>query len=480
MVSFVGRQLELSRLDHHFQAVIRDGAGVLLSIRGRRQVGKSRLVEEFLRHAHGPSVFLTAVRHRPTADEIEHFTRDVATSSLEAALLVADTTFDGWEPFLRLVASTISSPTIIVIDELPFLLESDPSLEGVLQKVWDRYLSKVPVLVIVVGSDLSMMESLGRYDRPLYQRMREMVIDPLSPTETAQMLQLDPATALDAHLVHGGFPTLARAWQDCPDVTHFLDSQLTDATSPLVVVGERILNVEFPPTLQARTVLEAIGSGQTTFSAIGSRAHINQGSLTRALDTLINDKRVIAVDRPLSAKPSRNALYRVADPYLRFWLRFIGPGVELLHRGRGDVLAAQIADSWSVYRGQAIEPVVRASLERLLPDERLGDARFVGSYWTRTNDVEVDLVGGREANAPTSISFVGSLKWRERSQFDRHDLAALASARSRVPGADSCRMIGISRSGFATADLDAALTPDDLIDAWKPHGSSPDGVRSVR
>lgn len=467
MSSFVGRQPELSRLSHHFGAVTREGEGVLLSIRGRRQVGKSRLVEEFLRRVQVPSVFLTAVRHRPVAEEIEKFTQDVAASSLEAASLLTNTRFDDWEPFLRLVASTISTPTVIVIDELPFLLEGDPALEGLLQKMWDRYLSRVPVLLIVVGSDLSMMESLGRYDRPLYQRMREMVIHPLSPAETAQMLQLDAATAFDAHLVHGGFPTLARAWQDSSDIRHFLGAQLADATSPLVVVGERILNVEFPPTLQARTILEAIGSGQTTFSAISNRAHLNQGSLARTLDSLVNDKRVIAVDRPLSAKPSRNALYRVADAYLRFWLRFVGPGLELLYRERGDVLAAQIADNWSAYRGQSIEPVVRAALERMLPHERFGDACFVGSYWTRTSDLEVDLIGGREASAPTPISFIGSVKWRERSPFDRHDLAALAAARSRVPGAENARMVGISRSGFTTTELDVALTPDDLLGAWR-------------
>lgn len=295
--------------------------------------------------------------------------------------LLTDTSFDGWEPFLRLIASMTSAPTIIVIDELPFLLEGDPALEGVLQKVWDRYLSRAPVLLIIVGSDLSMMESLGQYDRPLYQRMREMVIHPLSPAETAQMLQLDAATALDAHLIHGGFPTLVRAWQGSSDVTHFLGTQLTDATSPLVVVGERILNVEFPPALQARAVLEAIGSGQTTFSAIGNRARINQGSLARTLDTLVNDKRVIAVDRPLSAKPSRNALYRVADPYLcrhhdvQLGLATDGRWWVLVSAPRGKVTTTAIFDT--VAWNEATErDVVRAFVSLLcrrrffgVPDE---------------------------------------------------------------------------------------------------------------
>lgn len=339
-----------------------------------------------------------------------------------------------------------------------------------LQRVWDRYLSRVPVLLVIVGSDLSMMESLGRYDRPLYQRMQEMVIHPLNPAETAQMLGLQPAEALDAQLIHGGFPTLASAWRGHRAAQHFLASQLADATSPLVVVGERILNVEFPPDLQARTVLEAIGVGQTTFGTIASRSQISQGSLSRTLQVLVNDKRVVAVDRPLSAKRSRHALYRVADPYLRFWLRFLGPALELLLRDRGDLLTEQIMAQWSSYRGRAVEPLIRQAVERLLPDERLGPARFVGSYWSRTGEVEVDLVGGRDATAPTPVSFVGSVKWRDHGPFDRHDVAKLAAAREQVPGAADARLVGVSRAGFTTTELDVALGPAELLAAWRPRG----------
>lgn len=59
-------------------------------------------------------------------------------------------------------------------------------------------------------------------------------------------------------------------------------------------------------------------------------------------------------------------------------------------------------------------------------------------------------------------------KWRERSPFNRRDLASLASDRSRVPGADDARLVGVSRTGFDIADVDVALTPADLIEVWGP------------
>ncbi|MGH8905221.1 MAG: ATP-binding protein [Egibacteraceae bacterium] len=467
MGSFVGRSAELAALNEHLDQVRGSGEGRFLSVRGRRQVGKSRLIEEFLGQAGVPSIFFTATKSASPDEELRSFARDVQESSLEAAPLFAEVDFQGWEPMLRLLAAHVKVPTIAAIDELPFLVEGDPSLEGVLQKVWDRQLSRVPVLLIVVGSDLSMMEALGSYDRPLYQRMREMVVEPLNPAEVGEALHAQAADAFEAYLVIGGFPRLVAEWGAATSVDRFLRRQFTDTTSPLVVVGERILNAEFPPGVQARDVLRLIGSGETTFADIAARSGLNQGSLTRALQVLAQQKRVVAVERPLAARRTRLTQYRIADPYLRFWLRFVGPNIELLLRGRGADVADRVRKAWPAYRGKAVEPVVRASLERLLPDERFGAAQYVGSYWSRTADTEVDLVGGSGPEAPTAVEFVGSVKWRERAVFDRRDLAGLATARARVPGADEALLVGVSKSGFSTVELDVALGPDDLLRGWE-------------
>lgn len=88
-------------------------------------------------------------------------------------------------------------------------------------------------------------------------------------------------------------------------------------------------------------------------------------------------------------------------------------------------------------------------------------------HWTRTGDVEVDLVGAEWQTRPDRVRFVGSIKWRERAPFDRRDLAHLVSQTPRVPGADEATLtIGVSRAGFDVEDLDAKLNPDDLLGAW--------------
>ncbi|BFO14997.1 hypothetical protein SHKM778_13850 [Streptomyces sp. KM77-8] len=50
-----------------------------------------------------------------------------------------------------------------------------------LQRAWDRVLETKPVLLVLIGSDLSMMEALNSYGRPFHQRGREMVLGPSTP-----------------------------------------------------------------------------------------------------------------------------------------------------------------------------------------------------------------------------------------------------------------------------------------------------------
>lgn len=139
----------------------------------------------------------------------------------------------------------------------------------------------------------------------------------------------------------------------------------------------------------------------------------------------------------------------------------------MIERRRGDVVLQRIIDAWPTFRGHAIEPIVRASIEQMLPDERFGKASFVTSWWTRSHDAEIDLVGTDEKSRPTSVSFVGSIKWREKARFSRQDAAALAALRPKVPLAgDHTLLLGVSANGFErSAHLDVKLDPEQLLAA---------------
>lgn len=225
-----------------------------------------------------------------------------------------------------------------------------------------------------------MMESLERYDRPLYGRVTPFVVAPLNPAEARALTRTDPADALDAYCLLGGLPQLAMTWRPRDTVRRYLTRELGDPTSPLVVTGERIVAAELPPHSAPRTVIAAVGAGETEFTKILRRSAVGKTSLDAALKTLAQ-KRIVRRETPFAhGHETKLSRYSIADPYLRFWLRFIAPSLPLVERQRGDLLAERIMDDWSAFRGRAIEPIVRTSIERLLPDERLAGASFTSAY----------------------------------------------------------------------------------------------------
>jgi uncharacterized protein len=471
---FIGRRTELSLLEDLLEPVRSGGRsgrpGRAVLIRGRRRVGKSRLVEEFLEQAGLPHVFFTAVGGS-LEEDLAGFATEVTTSGLPDAARFGDfATPLTWDAALSMLASVLpsDSPSVVVLDEMPYLVRESPSFEGALQKAFDRTLSKLPVLLILIGSDIAMMEQLNSYGRPFYQRGTEMVVPPLNPAEVASMLDLPPADAFDAYLISGGLPLILEEWPDGAGPWEYLELALRRPTSALLVSGERALAAEFPTEAQARTVLGAIGHGERTFTLIGRAAGgLNPSSVSRSLE-LLTSRRMVTAELPLSTKPSRETRYRIDDPYLRFWLSFIGPGITAVERGRGDRVLDTIRTGWTSWRGRAIEPVLREALWRLGSDEGLlaQGTHAIGGYWTRTNDPEIDIVGADRSPIAKKITLVGSIKWLEKKPFDNRDLARLITHRTQLPGAtDATPLLAITRNG-CTADGVRTLTPEELLDAW--------------
>jgi AAA+ ATPase superfamily predicted ATPase len=387
VLGFVGREQELRdlawALDQVRAALGGRAPGQCIQMRGRRRIGKSSLVEEFLQRSRVPAVYFTAER-RTEEHELASFWQAVQEAPWEDPNFVHDVTPSDWSAAFRTLAAALPDdrPTVVVIDELPYLIEKVPAFEGLLQRAWDRELSRKPALLILIGSDLSMMEALNAYDRPFHQRGREMVIGPLSPAAIGDMLGLDPAAAFDAAIVTGGLPLICAEW-----------------------------------------------------------------------------------GLPLSTRPSKERRYRITDPYLRFWLAFIEPNRALIERRRPDLALERIRRGWTTWRGRAVEPLIRDSLARVLPAQGIPDAPAVGAYWTRTNDVEIDIVGADREPVAREILFAGSIKWLENAAFDAGDLGRLHRHRIALTD-DPVPLVAVSRSGATCKNVDAVFEPADLLAAW--------------
>jgi len=283
------------------------------------------------------------------------------------------------------------------------------------------------------------------------------------------MLGLNAVDAFDAYLITGGLPMICQTWQRGQTMWDFLKESLNYSTSALIVSGERSLAAEFPPDAKPRPYLTAIGSGAKTFTNIGQAAGSPASTtLLRGLTMLI-EKRIVAAELPLSTHVSKEKRYRITDPYMRFWLAFIEANFAELERGRGDRIFQRIQQSWTTWRGFAIEPIVRDAID-LLPNRRFADkVPVVGSYWTRSNKPEIDIVVADRKPIAKTIFELGSIKWFENKPFSNSDLNQLIRDSVQVPGCTKeTEFVIVSRAGFQTTSAPhiRQLSPEDLMRAW--------------
>jgi hypothetical protein len=478
---FTGRRAELEMISKRVDHIRRTGEGRSMAIRGRRQIGKSRLVQELCDRTGLPYCFHTAVKGASATEAVNLFHRTLRESSLltdtARALLPTAPPTGGWGDMLRLLAAALpEQPSIVVLDELPWLSEHDSAFDGHLQVTWDRLMSHKPVLLLLLGSDLHMMQRLTEYDRPFYGRADNMILGPFTPAETAAITNLTGADAIDAQLVTGGLPGLALRWPNGVPALDFLTAEVRDPTSAFFGVPEQALASEFPAPDTTRRVIEAIGgSGGRTFSNIAGEASdqstpLSSGTLAPLLQRLTGEKQILAVDRPLSTRPSKLAQYRIADSNLRLYLTILRDVHQQALRGR--TLAGQeiLAARWSAWRGNAVEPMIREALTNAafageLPWPGVHD---VGNWWNRQSTAEIDLVGADRNPVANRVMFAGSIKWQD-GPFDRHHLAELQRDAPLIPGFDAgCGLVVVSRSGTALPPdaVDVIWSPDDVVRAW--------------
>src|SRR6056297_844256 len=171
---FVNREDELEMLHSRFES---DTAEFLV-VYGRRRLGKSALVREATQGRDD------AIYWQATEETQDVQLTNFVETARETFPMLEDIRRD-WEALLRALGR---QDAIVVLDEFPYLVQSDEALPSKIQRVWDTQLEDTSMTLVLVGSSISVMEEkvLGG-GSPLYGR-RTAAIDlpPLSIHDASQ------------------------------------------------------------------------------------------------------------------------------------------------------------------------------------------------------------------------------------------------------------------------------------------------------
>jgi AAA+ ATPase superfamily predicted ATPase len=477
--AFFGRGHELGMLEELLRMAAESGEGRLVGVRGRRQVGKSRLAEHFAARSGVPYGVIAGMKSAPVEIQMRRAVQTLRGSAnpLPGIDAITAAVPADWNDLLsRLRLAVRDEPAILVFDEFPWAWESSTWLDGVLQSLWDGDFSQHPVLMLLIGSDEAMMDRLFEHDRPLFGRLDDqLAVRPFNPAETARALGggVDAQDVFDTQLVTGGFPELIAHAKRFGSVTAMVENSLSRPHTLLADIAQLNLAGELSDSVSARLVLDAIGAdevGVVNFSAIAATlggGKTAETAVTRAMKVLADVKQIVAVDLPGGRANSRLKRYRIADSYLRFWFRFVEPQLRNIEVGRPDLAVTAFRRSWAAWRGKAIEPIVREAVLRLAPGMAapLASIESVNPWWERSGTHEFDLVAAGHNGPPVAV---GSVKWRETQPFTDRDLAKLAIARSVIPHAERAGLLAISPHGLAHGvSVDMVLNAADLLAAWQ-------------
>lgn len=395
----------------------------LVVVWGRRRTGKTFLLQHFAERY--PTVYFGATQQSPRV-ELENFTA-AARETLGRRNLPDGYAFPDWSAALDFVAAAASRRRLVVVlDEFPYLAASTRGLESIVQRWWDHTGSSSRVMLILCGSSVAYMQQVTGRAAPLHQRATASIhVRPLDYRAAAGFVQrLPPAQRLVVYGVVGGTPLYLEQWDDRRSIRANLNRLFADPASPLVDAGELVLSGELPETEGALRILQAVALGRTRAGEIGDYAGVALERPLKRLTSLgILERRVPALENPARTKRS---VYRVADPYFRFWFRFIAPGRTHISRGLGERLVdTVILPRLNDYMGPVFEEVCREHA-RGLAAEGVVDADRVESWWSADGRHEIDLVG----LSGDRVGLVGSVKWSARelgpgvlAELERHAAA---------------------------------------------------------
>lgn len=410
---FINRAKELHWLNEAYQGAA--ASGQFLIIYGKRRVGKTELVTHFLKD----KSFIYYLTNRTTKGEQLQSATSVFMTGFKDTY-IAGSSFPNWREFFDYLIKKgrerkeSTQPIVLVIDEFPYLAEADSGISSFFQYGWDRGLKDQKVLLILMGSSISMMYKHALVkNAPLYgRRTGQWLLEPFSFKETKKFYrEASFENSFSLYSVSGGIPAYARVFDGQKSLRENIEEHVLPEGKYLSVEPELLLADEFTDPRSYLTILQAIGLGRTKFSEILQLCHLPATALPIYLKTLIElrlVKKEIPVTEP-TPETSKKGSYSLADPFLRFYFSFIFPNSSLIKSHAYKTLFSQKGELLKQLVSKSYEDASYEFIQEPINQGVLPHFDQIGRWWDK--NTEIDLVGlNREDN---SILFVET-KWNSK------------------------------------------------------------------
>ena len=342
MKRFVDREQEMATLQREYD---RDGSGLVV-LYGRRRVGKTTLISEFIKNKN--ALFFLASEESESQNRLAF--QEKAADFLNSDLL-KNVEVKSWDVLFRAIMDThFDSKPVIVLDEFQYLGKSNPAFPSVFQRIWEEILKDRQVMVILCGSLISMMQSQTlAYDSPLYGRRTAQIRLKQIPFAYyhAFFPEKNRKELIEMYAVTGGVPKYIELFSQSKDIYSAIETCVLNRSGYLYDEPHFLLQQEVSEVGSYFSIIKAIAAGNTKLSAIAGVLEVKSTSLTKYLKTLM-DLDILEREVPVtedSPEKSKKGLYKIKDNYLRFWFAFVYPNMSFIESGHGRIVMDKIRKS---------------------------------------------------------------------------------------------------------------------------------------
>lgn len=463
-MKFIGRKEELGKLEAEYQ---RDGSFVV--VYGRRRVGKTTLIKEFIKNK---TAFYYLATEELEVQSMKRLAGVIGRATNNSLLNKA--VFNDWLDLFQLVADyKPNEKKVLVIDEFPYLVKTNPAFPSILQNTWDELLKDNNVMLILSGSLIGMMlKHTLSYDSPLYgRRTAQMRLSSLPFNDVYMASGLTFERAVEQYAITGGVPKYLEFFEDGRELVDQIKDVVLNKSGFLYEEPFFLLRSESLSAVNYFSIIKTIADGNHKLGKIASALNQDTSSITPYLSTLTElgfiEKRIPVTEK--NPEKTRKGLYFISDNFIRFWFHYVYPYKGELELDNVQIVLDEInKDFKEKFVAFAYEDICKEIFQNLC---KKGSIDFVpsriGSYWLNdfNNDTEIDVMAIDNQNKRI---FVGECKYHNKSV----DAQVYFSLKEKVENNDEIKkgftgfelIYGLfSKSGFTNRMLDIAKENVDIL-----------------
>ena len=381
---FIGRERELASLKEFYE---KDGIGMTV-IYGRRRIGKSTLITEFLKNK--KNIFYTATKVGKNRN-LELFSKQVLELLMPG---VENISFNTIEAVFDFINKNIGDDKVVLaIDELPYWAEKDEALLSVLQKYIDTVWQDKNLKIILCGSALSFMENKVLSEKsPLFGRRDSKI--KLEAFDYLDAAKFVPGYSNEDKAICYGITGGVAKYLAMIDTTKNLDENIVRLffrkDGYLYDETRNLLTQEFTDITIVNNIVEQIASGVNTLNVIAGKIGEREQTVLYSLEKLMNvgliEKKKCITDE----KNKKKTQYVLKDYMFKFWYEFIPKATSVIEMGQGEIYYQKAVKPYlHSFMGAVFEEMCRYyTLKQGITGEYGCFVTSVGTWWGVENFID--------------------------------------------------------------------------------------------